>query len=556
MLKEVKIEVTERCERMCIHCSSNAINKNYVSMSPSVVKRIIREAKELGAKSVVFTGGEATLYPYLDQVVHYATTQGLDSKLYTMATPNDATIKQIKKLTFYGLKEMIYSTTWRLTRDGVVSLERLQEFFPKLLRETDITLGVHHAVTKKTDSDIEDALELFFSLPEDRTSKFSLLRFVPHGRGDKTLLLSHEELLSLKNDIDVWRRKYCSDKIRLGSPWNLLGIQHTPCTAADKTMIVGFDGNVYPCDAMKYFDYLGSGGNIYESSLGDIFTSPYFEAIRKYKMEAADECVKCPQFACCKGGCLGQKMIAFVDTTHMTFKEYGDQALRTMKDFGSNKIKRMNGELGIIGELGEFFDSFKKLKTHELTVENKEKILKNLAIEAGDIMWYIAASLSNSYGVSFEEIGESLFGYKRKVPPTRTPIEEEDVEKCVKRKDPECLFTPQSKYYLLSSLDHFSTDYDFDTYWKDLVANACKLLYAQDRKEVVRLSASFMVVLTAILNHEVGISIEEAARLNIEKLKSRYEQGFSTNVSNARIDLLTEYKTSEVKTERPYQKHI
>ena len=161
-------------------------------------------------------------------------------------------------------------------------------------------------------------------------------------------------------------------------------------------MIVGFDGNVYPCDAMKYFDYLGSGGNIYESSLGDIFTSPYFEAIRKYKMEAADECVKCPQFACCKGGCLGQKMIAFVDTTHMTFKEYGDQALRTMKDFGSNKIKRMNGELGIIGELGEFFDSFKKLKTHELTVENKEKILKNLAIEAGDIMWYIAASLSNS----------------------------------------------------------------------------------------------------------------------------------------------------------------
>ena len=53
MLKEVKIEVTERCERMCIHCSSNAINKNYVSMNPSVVKRVIREAKELGAKSVM-----------------------------------------------------------------------------------------------------------------------------------------------------------------------------------------------------------------------------------------------------------------------------------------------------------------------------------------------------------------------------------------------------------------------------------------------------------------------------------------------------------------------
>ena len=171
-------------------------------------------------------------------------------------------------------------------------------------------------------------------------------------------------------------------------------------------------------------------------------------------------------------------------------------------------------------------------------------------------MWYIAASLSNSYGVSFEEIGESLLGYKRKVPSTRTPIGEEDVEKCVKRKDPECLFTPHSKYYLLSSLDNFSSDYDFDTYWKDLVATACKLLYAQDRKEVIKLSASFMVVLTAIVNHELGISIEVPARLNIEKLKSRYEKGFDTAISNGRIDLLTEYKTSEVSIEKPYEKHI
>lgn len=555
MLKEVKIEVTERCNRMCIHCSSNAISKNYISMQPSTVKRVIREAKGLGASSVVFTGGEATLYPYIEEVVDYATNQGLKSKLYTMATPDDATIKKIQKLTFYGLGEMIYSTTWRLTRDGAVNLQKLQEFFPKLLQETDITLGVHHAVTKETYPNIQESLELFFSLPKDRTSRFSLLRFVPHGRGDRTLLLSREETLSLKKDIEYWRRQY-GDKLRLGSPWNYLGISHTPCTAADKTMIVGFDGNVYPCDAMKYFDYLGSGGNIYETSLGEIFTSPYFEAIRKYKTESAEECQNCPQFACCKGGCLGQKMIAFVDTTHMTFKEYGDQALRTMKDFGSNEIKRMNGELGIIGELGEFFDSFKKLKTHELTDENKEKIRKNLAIEAGDIMWYIGASLSNSYGVTFEEIGDYLLNKKRRVPSTRVSISEDEVEKCVKTKDPECLFQRPSQYHLLSALDNFVTDYDFDTYWKDLVATACKLLYAEDKDDLIRHSASFLITLTAIVNHELGISIEEPARLNIEKLKSRYEKGFDVAVSNGRIDLLTEYKTSEVSAEKPYQKQL
>ncbi len=555
MLKEVKIELTEHCERMCIHCSSNAINKNYISMNPSTVKRIIKEAKELGASSIVFTGGEATLYPNLEEVIDYATMQGMKSKIYTMATPNDETIEQIKNLTFYGLSEMIYSTTWQLTRDGAVNLKKLQNFFPKLLQETDIKLGVHHAVTRVTYFNIQEALDLFFSLPEKKTSSFSLLRFVPHGRGDRTLLLSKEETLSLKKNIEYWKRMY-GDKLRLGSPWNYLGISYTPCTAADKTMIVGFDGNVYPCDAMKYFNYLGSGGNIYETSLGDIYTSPYFESIRKYKMEFSEECMKCPQFACCKGGCLGQKMVAFVDTTHLTFKEYGEQALRTMKNFGSNKIKRMNGELGLIGELGEFFDSFKKYKTHELTEENKEKIRKNLAIEAGDIMWYIAASLSDSYGITFEEIGDYLLNKKRRVPSIATSITSEEIEKCVKRKDPECLYQQKSSYHLLSALDNFVTEYDFDIFWKDLVSLACKLLYAEGKDDVISGSASFVLTLTAIVNHEIGISIEEAARLNIEKLKSRYENGFDIAVSNGRVELLTEYKTSEVKTERPYEKHI
>lgn len=553
MLKEVKIEVTEQCPRMCIHCSSNAVNQNYLSMDPELVKRIIHESKELGASSIVFTGGEATLYNHIEDVVKYTTKEGLKSKLYTMTTPNDETIEKIRNLTLCGLEEMIYSTTYRLTRDRVVSLEKLQEFFPRLLKETSITLGVHHAVTKETIMDIPDSLKLFFSLPEDRTSSFSLLRFVPHGRGNSELLLSKEDTLSLRENIKKWKMMY-GKKLRLGSPWNYLGLSNTPCTAANKTMIVGFDGNVYPCDAMKYFDYLGSGGNIYESSLESIYNSSYFEAIRKYKNEVSEECEKCPQFSCCNGGCLGQKMVSFVDTSHLTFKDYGDQALRTMKNFDTDHIKRMNGELGLIGELGEFFDSFKKYKTHELTEENKDKIRKNLVIEAGDIMWYIAASLGDSYQVSFDEIGSFLLSVSNRLS-TKISVTEPEIERCAKTRDPECLFEKQSRSPFLSSLDNFTGEYNFESEWKKLVAIACQLLYVGSREDLLMNSASFLLTLTSIVNHELGISIEKVARLNIEKLKSRYEKGFDSGVSNARIDLLTEYKTSEVKQERPYEKY-
>lgn len=202
-----------------------------------------------------------------------------------------------------------------------------------------------------------------------------------------------------------------------------------------------------------------------------------------------------------------------VNTTGMTFKEYGDCALRTMKNFDSNEIKRMDGELGLIGELGEFLDFYKKLKTHELTDENKEKVCKNLALEAGDIMWYIGASLGDSYGVTFGEIGNYLLESK-KINSSNTP--------------------------LLSSLDNTVTDYEFNTYWKDLVVTACKLLYAKDKEEVISHSATFLVILTAIINHELGISIEKVAHLNVEKLKSRYKNGFDSKVSNSRIELLTD----------------
>ena len=71
-------------------------------------------------------------------------------------------------------------------------------------------------------------------------------------------------------------KKIYGGKIRLGSPWNFLGIEKTECSAAEKSLIVGFDGNVYPCDAMKYFDYLGSGGNIYHNSLKTAFLTVVF----------------------------------------------------------------------------------------------------------------------------------------------------------------------------------------------------------------------------------------------------------------------------------------
>lgn len=542
MIKEVKIEVTEACQRWCVHCSSEAKNVNFRYLDKELVKRIIDEAVLLKASSVVFTGGEATLYPDLEEVVSEAHRKGLQTKLYTMCTPEQQSIEKIKQLRVYGLEEMIYSTTYHLTRDNIVTLEKLKTFFPKLLKQTGIKIGLHHAITSETVHDIDDVTKLFFSLPSSQTTNLSFLRFVPHGRGTKDLLLSKEELLWLKEKMLKLIKQY-GNQIRLGSPWNFLGISHIPCNAAEHTMIVGFDGRVYPCDAMKYFDYLGFGGNIYEHSLEEIYHSKYFKDIRNFKACVSGECIKCNHFTICKGGCLGQKMVAFMEDGNLTFKHYGEMAKRTMNHFDSEELKKLNGEMGIVGEIGELIDSFKKYKTHNLDEESKARLQKNLEIEIGDIVWYLAASLSSAYHFDFEDIGNYIFKKSlQKISVTSDKM----IVASAKRKDPECLNGDRESSIPIVYLDRINKEgYVFDREWKNLVRYAYEIICAEKREIVLEKSACLLTSLSKIALIELGISMEQILWNNIEKLKVHYKAGFDSKIASSRIELLATYKESE-----------
>lgn len=542
-MKEVKIELTEHCNRWCKHCSSKAKNTDYKSLDIDTVKRIIDEAKEIDIKSVVLTGGEATLYPKLDEVISYANNNGLDIKLYSMCDPTLENIQYLGYLNTIGLKEIIYSTTYNLTLDGVITLDKLKQFFPLLLDKTNIRLGFHHAILKDTLYDIDEVIKLFFSLDSVKTTNLSFLRYVPHGRGTKSLLLDRNELIWFRNKMIEYKKIY-GEKIRLGSPWNFLGIEKTECSAAEKSLIVGFDGNVYPCDAMKYFDYLGSGGNIYHNSLKEIYNSKYFNDIRTLKYCSNLECLNCPNYEMCKGGCLGQKMVAFISPDNFTFREYGILARRTMNNFDTEEIKKMNGEMGIIGEIGELIDTFKKYKTHNLNNDSRNILKDNLIIEIGDIVWYLAASLSSYYNIRFEDIGKYIQNNTEKESDKQiidTPI----LLQSIKTKDPECLFKAQNDEIYINILDNNIVNYNFDNEWKKLVYYSYQIIYIDDENKLIEILANLLLTLSKIANIELEVSMNEVLKRNIDKLNNRYEQGYSREVANKRIKLLSSYKKSE-----------
>ena len=107
MLKEVKIELTNRCFRNCKHCSSSATNNsnNVKELDFEDVKKIIYEAKDMNVETIVFTGGEPLMYERLPELIKATSKSGMNSTLYTFAYRNEKNLNKYRELLHNGLNK-------------------------------------------------------------------------------------------------------------------------------------------------------------------------------------------------------------------------------------------------------------------------------------------------------------------------------------------------------------------------------------------------------------------------------------------------------------------
>lgn len=262
----------------------------------------------MGVETIVFTGGEPLMYDDLDKLIKLTNDLKMKSTIYTFAYRTDETLKKYQNLLKNGLNKIIYSLADTLSEEEEQSTYDIESFFDQIFQNSNATLGFHYAVSKDSISKLESTINETISKFNAKKyfDKISLLRFVPHGKGTTKMNLSKEELLQLKN---LYLNSNYQSRIRLGSPWNILGITHNPCIIADEIMIIGFDGIAYPCDSIKYFTKLGISGNIKDHSLTELYNSEYFTNIREYNSN--NNCSSCKQYSLCQSGCPGQKIIAY-----------------------------------------------------------------------------------------------------------------------------------------------------------------------------------------------------------------------------------------------------
>ena len=458
-----------------------------------------------------------------------------------MCEPTIEKYKLLEKLTKLGLTEIIYSLTVSLTRDGAVTFDNITDFLTNLSKISG--LSFHYCLTMVTAKDLGELDDI---LSKVEFKNLSFLRYVEHGRGKDDLTISSKELRELKPIIIKFIEKY-GDKIHLGSPYNILNITNTPCTAGSKTMIIGFDGNAYPCDAMKYFDYMGSGGNIYESSLLDIYQSNYFRKVREASCNIHDDCINCSQDKC-QGGCLAQKMLDIVkrDDSVITTRWYQENALRTMNCFENRDLLMLNAYTGICGKYGEFFDYMKKFYTHNLSEEKRRVILEMAPKELGDLVWYLSTTLALVYDYTLEDVYDYLFNMKN----SYYNIDANLIRKASQSKDPLCLFRKDDKTYSVDAINLVVVEEEIEVLDEMTVFRLLKQFkiklngidYVESREDAIEVVADIMLEIVKMLKVLFNKKLSEVLNDNINKLRERYPEGFDTDVANLRIDANKKYK--------------
>jgi MoaA/NifB/PqqE/SkfB family radical SAM enzyme len=83
-IHSVWLEITGLCNLACTHCyAESGPDKSHGSLTKSEWKAVISDAKEVGAQSVQFIGGEPTLHPHFSELVKFATAQNVNVEIYS-----------------------------------------------------------------------------------------------------------------------------------------------------------------------------------------------------------------------------------------------------------------------------------------------------------------------------------------------------------------------------------------------------------------------------------------------------------------------------------------
>ena len=278
-LYSVTMELLNQCNWRCKHCY---LDDAKVEIELEKVYEIIDDARALGALCIRLSGGEVTIYPYLDQVIAYARKRHMSvSLLSNMSMMSDKVFSCIEhygldsvEVTLFSHKDLIHDTF--VGSPG--SLQRTLRNIKKL-KDLGIDILVKTWAIKSNINELEEMREFFVSQGYYFSVGVQIYSDI-HGN----MKLPPEERLS---ENEYCHALYLEDMSRT-FPLKRSGSDRL-CEDFSTSIYITSSGDVIPC--AKFRKALS---NIYKESLKSIWeTSATWHRIQNYCWDDCASCMEC-----------------------------------------------------------------------------------------------------------------------------------------------------------------------------------------------------------------------------------------------------------------------
>ncbi len=327
-LKEISIEVTNKCDQKCVHCSSLAGVPFKSELSFNEIKGLIIQAKKLGATILTLSGGDPLIRSDIEKIIFFARRNEFTIRLQTSGVfLKNKNIKSIDDsfLNFFSKNlgnrgKIIFSLlglkkTHEKTTAIPGSFLVLKKSINKSIKQ-GICVEIHTTITKLNYCELKDIYKLINNWG---VNSWHPLRLVIHGRAklNTDLSLSVKEFKKVQQEFIEIGEKLGKTKFKLGHNidkryWSSTGYKAKPCIIGENKILIRANGDIAYCAALKNRDNKNIRNNSlthYWNNNSDILNLRSF--IKSDYKNIIGKCKNCEKLNECKGGCLAQRLLIF-----------------------------------------------------------------------------------------------------------------------------------------------------------------------------------------------------------------------------------------------------
>jgi len=318
-LKNLCIEITNKCMLNCIHCSSKANSKSKDILSFSDIKNILLDAVSEGVENLSISGGDPLLHPEFKKIISFAKKLGLHITIYSCGIIyHNNKLSSITEDILLFLKENINKIVISLhgsNDETIYKIVKIKNAFNTIINSIksclkyNIETEIHFVPMSINYLDFLDLIDIINDIG---IKKISLLRLVPQGRcfNNNELEVSRDNMELLLKEINnkISDNRYKDISVRFGCPFNCIinDKNNKPCSVAINKLNISAKGGIFPCEAFKWLGDFISPTNILKTSLYDIW---YYDKLIVFlrTREVPELCINnCNKIMRCGGGCVAQ----------------------------------------------------------------------------------------------------------------------------------------------------------------------------------------------------------------------------------------------------------